>query len=67
MNTYLHKGSKVYIEGRMTSRKFTDKDGVERTFWDVVASDMQMLDPKGASQGGDADVSGASTPDEIPF
>jgi single-strand DNA-binding protein len=67
MNTYLHKGSKVYIEGRMNSRKYTDKEGVERTAWEVTASDMQMLDPKGASQGGDADVSGASTPDEIPF
>ena len=71
MNTYLHKGSKVYIEGRMTSRKFTDKDGVERTFWDVVASEMQMLDPKGASQGDDYGASGAAgggaTPDDIPF
>jgi single-strand DNA-binding protein len=57
----------VYIEGRMTSRKYTDKEGVERTAWEVTASDMQMLDPKGASQSGDADVSGASTPDEIPF
>ena len=37
MNTYLHKGSKVYIEGRMTSHKYTDKDGVERTGWDVTA------------------------------
>jgi single-strand DNA-binding protein len=71
MNTYLHKGSKVYIEGRMTSRKFTDKDGVERTFWDVVASEMQMLDPKGASQGDDygapSAAGGGSTPDDIPF
>jgi single-strand DNA-binding protein len=70
MNTYLHKGSKVYIEGRMTSRKFTDKDGVERTFWDVVASEMQMLDPKGASQGDDygaPSAAGGATPDDIPF
>jgi single-strand DNA-binding protein len=67
MNTYLHKGSKVYIEGRMTSHKYTDKEGVERTAWEVTASDMQMLDPKGMGQGGDSDVSGASTPDEIPF
>ena len=69
-NEFLHKGSKVYIEGRMTSRKFTDKDGVERTFWDVVASEMQMLDPKGASQGGEYGASGGSggaTPDDIPF
>ena len=38
MNTYLHKGSKVYIEGRMTSRKYTDKEGVERTAWEVTAT-----------------------------
>src|SRR5690348_10468208 len=35
-NQYLHKGSKVYLEGRMTSRKYTDKDGIERTVWDVI-------------------------------
>jgi single-strand DNA-binding protein len=50
MTTYLRKGSKVYIEGRMTSHKYTDKDGVERTAWDVVASEMEMLDPKGARE-----------------
>ncbi|HLY29964.1 MAG TPA: single-stranded DNA-binding protein, partial [Ktedonobacterales bacterium] len=42
-HTYLHKGSKIYLEGRMTSRKYTDKDGVERTAWEVVAEGMQML------------------------
>src|SRR5690242_14775168 len=47
-NSYLHKGSKIYIEGRINSRKYTDKDGVERTVWDVTATEMQMLDPKGA-------------------
>jgi single-strand DNA-binding protein len=50
MTTYLHKGSKVYIEGRMTSREYTDKDGNKRTGWDVVASEMEMLDPKGARE-----------------
>jgi single-strand DNA-binding protein len=70
MNTYLHKGSKVYIEGRMNSRKYSDKEGVERTAWEVTASEMQMLDSKGASQGddfGDPDASGGSTPDKLPF
>jgi single-strand DNA-binding protein len=68
-NSYLHKGSKVYIEGRMTSRKYTDKDGVERTVWDVIAEGMEMLDPKasqdqrGAGGYGDGDVG----PDDIPF
>src|ERR1700682_1241560 len=48
-NTYLHKGSKVYIEGRLTQRKYTDKSGVERTALDVIANDMEMLTPKSAS------------------
>ena len=60
-NNYLHKGSKAYIEGRMTSRKYTDKDGIERTVWDVVASEMEMLDPKGAtSSGGGSGGAGSS-------
>jgi single-strand DNA-binding protein len=70
MNTYLHKGSKVYIEGRITSRKYTDKEGVERTAWEVTANEMEMLEPKGASQGGEYGTSGGAggaTPDDIPF
>jgi single-strand DNA-binding protein len=69
-NQYLHKGSKVYIEGRMTSRKYTNKDGVEMTAWEVVATEMQMLDSRADSQGQRAsggmagDEVGA---DEIPF
>lgn len=43
---YLHKGSKVYIEGRLTQRKYTDREGVQRTAVEVIASDMQMLSPK---------------------
>jgi single-strand DNA-binding protein len=46
---YLHKGSKVYIEGRLTQRKYTDREGIQRTSVDVIANDMQMLDPKSAS------------------
>ena len=46
---YLHKGSKVYIEGRITQRKYTDKEGVQRTAVDVIASSMEMLTPKSAS------------------
>jgi single-strand DNA-binding protein len=46
---YLHKGSKVYIEGRLSQRKYTDKEGIQRTAVEVVANDMRMLDPKSAS------------------
>ena len=41
---YLHKGSKVYIEGRIQSRKYTDNGGVERTVYEIVANDLTLLD-----------------------
>jgi single-strand DNA-binding protein len=67
-NNFLHKGSKVYLEGRMTSRKYTDKDGVERTSWEVVLNDMQMLEPKEARIGASGAAAGDDvSPDEIPF
>ena len=70
-SNYLHKGSKVYIEGRMTSRKYTNKDNVEVTAWDVIATDMEMLEPKGATQtaGGSAagGYSGEMGSDDVPF
>jgi len=40
---YLKKGSQVYIEGRLRTRKYTDKDGVERYATEVIADTMQML------------------------
>jgi len=45
-STYLKKGHKVYIEGRLTTHKYTDKTGVERTSVDVIANDLEMLTPK---------------------
>ena len=46
---YLHKGSKVYIEGRLSQRKYTDREGTQRISVEVIASDMEMLTPKSAS------------------
>jgi len=68
-NNYLKKGSKVYIEGRMTSRKYTsEKDGIERTVWDVVASDMEMLTPKGGDgSGGGSGYGDEMGADDVPF
>jgi single-strand DNA-binding protein len=43
---YLTKGQKVYIEGRLQIRKYTDKSGTERTAVEVIAHDMEMLSPK---------------------
>jgi len=40
---YLTKGSQVYIEGKIQSRKYTDKNGVERTAYDIIANELKML------------------------
>jgi len=40
---YLKKGSSIYVEGRLQTRKYTDKDGVERYATDIIAENMQML------------------------
>ena len=55
---YLRKGSKVYIEGSLRTRKWQDKDGRDNYSTEIVANDMQMLDsrgggaPAGTSEGG---------------
>lgn len=40
---YLAKGASIYVEGRLQTRKYTDKDGVERYATEIVAEHMQML------------------------
>jgi len=44
---YLHKGSKVYIEGALRTRKWQGQDGQDRYTTEIVASEMQMLDSRG--------------------
>ncbi|WP_018917768.1 single-stranded DNA-binding protein [Vreelandella zhanjiangensis] len=52
---YLKKGSKVYIEGRLQTRKWQDQNGQDRYSTEIVANDMQMLDGRsGDFQGGNA-------------
>ena len=43
---YLKKGREVYIEGRIQSRKYTGKDGIERTAYDIIANEMKMVGPR---------------------
>ncbi|MDO4697004.1 MAG: single-stranded DNA-binding protein [Neisseria sp.] len=52
---YLKKGSQVYIEGRIQSRKYTGKDGIERTAYDIVANEMKMLGSRQNSSGAQYD------------
>ncbi|MGH8313565.1 MAG: single-stranded DNA-binding protein [Steroidobacterales bacterium] len=55
---YLRKGSQVYVEGRLRTRKWQDKQGNDRYTTEIVANDMQMLGSRGgaggAREGGEA-------------
>lgn len=78
---YLHKGSKVYIEGSLRTRKWQDKSGGDRYTTEIITSEMQMLDSRGAGgeapqqsadakpQAGTASAPGSSNDfdDDIPF
>ncbi|CAD5373216.1 Single-stranded DNA-binding protein [Rubrivivax sp. A210] len=58
---YLKKGRPVYVEGRLKTRKYTDKDGVEKYSTDIVATDMQLLGGRegGGGMGGGDDMGDA--------
>jgi single-strand DNA-binding protein len=73
---YLRKGSKVYLEGQLQTRKWTDKDGQEKYSTEVVLNrfrgELVLLDPKGEGGARVADEEPASfergeMDDEIPF
>jgi single-strand DNA-binding protein len=77
---YLKKGSKVYIEGKLQTRKWQNKEGQDQYTTEIVANEMQMLDSKGAgssynnqppemdSAGGEPHMAPAGDfDDDIPF
>ncbi len=49
---YLKKGSKVYIEGKLQTRKWQDQSGNDRYTTEIIANEMQMLDSRGGGGGG---------------
>ncbi|MEI7653012.1 MAG: single-stranded DNA-binding protein [bacterium] len=55
----LHKGKKVYVEGRLTSRKYTDKTGVERYITEIVMDDFILMS---MNEGKKPDQANESTP-----
>ena len=61
---YLRKGSKVYVEGSLRTRKWQDQSGQDRYSTEIVGAEMQMLDSRGASQegGGYQSAPAASAP-----
>lgn len=66
---YLSKGRKAFIEGRLQTRAWDDKDGQKRYTTEIVASNVQFLDSAGASaSGGDRSFQGGGTSSEAdPF
>ncbi|MCH8248382.1 MAG: single-stranded DNA-binding protein [Proteobacteria bacterium] len=77
---YLRKGSQVYIEGKLRTRKWQGKDGQDRYTTEIIASEMQMLGGRSGSGGGanfgDDNQGGGNAPpqpgpddfdDDIPF
>lgn len=59
---YLRKGSKVYVEGRLQTRKWQGQDGQDRYTTEIVGNEMQMLDSRGGQGGGQGDYGGGSAP-----
>ncbi|WP_373090426.1 single-stranded DNA-binding protein [Zhongshania sp.] len=49
---YLKKGSKVYVEGSLRTRKWQNKEGADQYTTEIVAAEMQMLDSRGGASGG---------------
>ena len=47
---YVHKGDKLYIEGKIKSRSYDDQNGIKRTIVEIFADNMEMLTPRGSSQ-----------------
>ena len=83
IKNYVKKGTKLYIEGQLQTRKWTDKDGIEKYTTEIVLqnfnSTLQILDSKGSSSSSESysssqsssrsknDISVEETDDEIPF
>jgi len=72
---YLRKGAQVYVEGRLQTRKWQDKNGQDRYTTEIIASEMQMMGGKGGGSGSTEESSTAPAEpardegfdDDIPF
>jgi single-strand DNA-binding protein len=77
---YLHKGSRVYIEGKLQTRKWQDQAGIDKFTTEIIAREMKMLSPRaggavGPDEGGDGGYGSQEPPpgmmggsrDEVPF
>lgn len=63
---YLKKGTKVYVEGSLRTRKWQDQSGNDRYTTEIVANEMQMLDARGGAGSGSGSDDGFSGYDQMP-
>lgn len=71
-NEYLGKGKLVYVEGRLRTRSWEDRDGNKRWTTEIIARDIQILEPKagaGVGEAGGTDLEPQAPPieDDVPF
>lgn len=66
IGTYVHKGSKVYLEGRIQTRSWDDPTGVKKYRTEIVADSLILLDKKGDGPSGATPTSTAAAPAETP-
>jgi single-strand DNA-binding protein len=69
-SSYLHKGSRVAVSGRITTRSFESKEGEPRTVTEIIANSVDFLDPKNSNQepkNTNNNEGGAMPDDDIPF
>ena len=65
---YVHTGDKLYVEGELRTRSYTDKRGIERYITEIWVKEMEMLSPKPQNGGVQAPNSGATQPQApMPF
>lgn len=62
---YLRKGSKIYVEGTLRTRKWTDKNGIERYTTEIIANEMHILDSRSGG-GGAHHANTSATAEETP-
>lgn len=63
---YVKKGSQLYIEGRIQTRKYQDRDGNDRYATEIVADNMQMLDRKGSGDSSQSTASASAAQEPAP-
>lgn len=67
VDKYVHKGDKLYLEGKIRTRSYSDQSGAMRYITEIYVDNMEMLTPKGAGQGaGTSAQQGVATPSQQP-